>query len=70
MQILGYIALGLSLLSMTMKTMIWLRVLHATSCLVYLIYGYSIAAWPIAVGGLLLFCIHAYHLIYLLKPGK
>ena len=69
-EVLAYIALGISLLSMNMKKMLHLRAFHAFSSLLYGIYGAYIDSMPLLVGGALFVIIHLYHIFKMIrKPG-
>lgn len=67
---IGYFALTLGLLAISMKRIIILRFIHATSALVYLVYGSMIGAKPVILAGVLFMIIHAYQIFLLLKPNK
>jgi len=68
-ELLAYIALGISLLSMNMKKMLHLRVFHAFSSLLYGIYGTYIDSLPLIVGGALFVIIHLYHIVKMLRKA-
>jgi hypothetical protein len=61
--IIGYIALGFSLLAMTFKNMLIMRIVHSLAAVGYIIYGLQIEATPIFIGGLLFLIIHLYHFL-------
>ncbi|MBL4754121.1 MAG: YgjV family protein [Flavobacteriales bacterium] len=69
-ELLAYIALGISLLSMNMKRMLHLRIFHALSSLLYGIYGTYIDSLPLIVGGALFVIIHLYHIVRALKKVR
>ncbi|WP_258103598.1 hypothetical protein [Marinoscillum sp. MHG1-6] len=69
-EIIGYIALGLGLLAISMKEMMILRIFHALSALAYLIYGATIGAHPVMLAGVLFICIHGYHIFQLIKKRQ
>ncbi|MBL4715161.1 MAG: hypothetical protein COC01_05350 [Bacteroidetes bacterium] len=64
---IAYIALMISLVSMSMKSMIYLRAFHALSSLLFGIYGICIDAFPLIIGGSLFLIIHSYHIIKMLR---
>lgn len=65
--LLGLIALGFSLLAMSMKNILWLRILSATANFIYIIYGFLLVAPPLMIGGTIAIAIHAYHINKLLQ---
>ena len=66
-ELLAYIALGISLISMNMKSMLHLRIFHAFSSFLYGIYGMYIDSLPLVVGGALFVIIHVYHILKMLR---
>lgn len=68
--ILGYLAIALSLIAIASKSMVKLRVIHGFSAATYIIYGLMIEAYPIAFGGMLFMVIHIYHLIKIKKNNQ
>ncbi|MEO9476145.1 MAG: hypothetical protein ABJG41_11435 [Cyclobacteriaceae bacterium] len=67
---IGYLALGLGILAISMKRMFLLRIVHALSAIGYLIYGILIEASPVILAGVLFLCIHSYHILQLLKKSS
>ena len=68
--IIGYLALTLSLLAISMKTMLILRYIHAAAAATYVIYGVMIDAFPLMLGGALFMIIHLIHIVRLWKAKK
>jgi hypothetical protein len=66
---LGFLALTLNLTSMTMKDILYLRVLSLIANALYIIYGLLIGAAPIITGSFVAVVIHAIS-IYKLKHPK
>ena len=66
---LGLLALGFSLLAMSMKNILFLRILSAAANFIYIIYGFLLAAPPLMIGGTVVIVIHAYH-IYKLRQNN
>jgi hypothetical protein len=66
---LGFLALTLNLTSMTMKNILYLRVLSLIANALYIIYGLLIGAAPIIAGSFVAVVIHAVS-IYKLKHPK
>ncbi len=59
---IGYLALGMSLWAVTKRNMRAFRWLHLMASVLYIAYGLSIEAYPIAIGGSIFMMIHVYHL--------
>lgn len=57
-QILGFIALGISVFAITKVDMKKFRWFHLISSLLYLFYGIAIAQFPLIVGAILFSGIH------------
>lgn len=68
--IIGYVALGINLLSMTMKNVFSLRLLSLIANLIYLIYGVLLNAPPFIIGCGIAIIIHGFHLVKLRKSKK
>lgn len=64
---IGYIALVLSIIAVTMTNMKSYRYVHLTSSILYLFYGLSINAIPIVIGAILFTAIHIRQLIRIIK---
>jgi hypothetical protein len=66
---LGFLALILNLTSMTMKDILYLRVLSLLANTIYIIYGLLIGAAPIITGSFVAVVIHSVS-IYRIKHPK
>lgn len=66
---LGFLALSLNLTSMSMRDMMYLRVLSLTANALYFIYGLLIKSPPIMTGSLIAVVIHSIS-IYRMKQTK
>jgi hypothetical protein len=66
---LGFLALILNLTAMTMKGILYLRVLSLIANTIYIIYGLLLGAAPIVIGSLVAVIIHSVS-IYRLKHPK
>jgi hypothetical protein len=60
--LLGLVALFFSLLGMTMKNILTLRIFSASGNFIYIIYGLLIGAPPLIIGGAIVVVIHGYHI--------
>lgn len=59
--IIGYAALTLNLLSMTMKNVLYLRALSICANSMYIAYGIALHAAPFVIGCTIAVIIHVYH---------
>ncbi|MCL1146433.1 YgjV family protein [Shewanella sp. 10N.261.52.F9] len=66
-EIIGYAASVMVAISLMMKDIIWLRCLNFTGCSLFVIYGASIEAWPVAGMNAFVACINIYHLLKLYR---
>ncbi|MGS0682740.1 YgjV family protein [Shewanella sp. 125m-7] len=66
-EIIGYAASIMVAISLMMKDIIWLRCLNFTGCTLFVIYGSSIEAWPVAGMNAFVACINIYHLLKLYR---
>ena len=62
-EILGYIGSALIILSMTMKSLVKLRVLNLAGAVISAIYSIICSAWPVAILNIVLTAINLYHLV-------
>ncbi|KYG73718.1 hypothetical protein AWW68_13630 [Roseivirga spongicola] len=68
--IIGYSALGINLLSMTMKNILMLRVLSLIANMIYIAYGILLNAPPFIIGCGIAVLIHGFHIIKIQKSKK
>ena len=68
--LLGLAALGFSLLAMSMKDILILRILSAVANFIYIIYGLLLGAPPLIIGGAIVIVIHSYHIHKLIQNNK
>lgn len=61
-EVIGYCALAVSVLSISMRNMRTFRWLHLASSSLYLLYGILISALPLVIGATLFMGIHAVRL--------
>jgi hypothetical protein len=66
---LGFLALTLNLSAMTMKDILYLRVLSLVANAIYILYGLLLGAAPIVTGSFVAVIIHSVS-IYRLKHPK
>jgi hypothetical protein len=61
-EILGYGASVLLLLAMTMTSVVKLRVFNTIGCVLYVVYGFSIGAYPVAILNAAIACVNIVHI--------
>lgn len=62
-EIYGYIAMIVCVISMLMKDIKWLRIINTISCLMFVIYGFILGAYPIVILNSLVISINIFRLI-------
>lgn len=62
----GYSASALIVISLIMTSVVKLRVLNTAGCVLFVVYGFIIGAYPVAISNLMIVLINLYHL-YKLK---
>lgn len=65
----GYSASALIVISLIMTSVVKLRVLNTAGCVLFVVYGFIIGAYPIAISNLMIVLINLYHL-YKLKASE
>ena len=68
--LVGYTALGINLLSMTMKDLFLLRLLSLIANVIYIIYGILLHAPPFIIGCGIAVMIHGFYLLQMNKLKK
>ncbi|QSX33378.1 YgjV family protein [Shewanella avicenniae] len=66
-ELVGYSASIMVAISLMMKNIIWLRWLNLGGCLLFVLYGAAISAWPVAVMNGLVGVINLFHLLRLYR---
>lgn len=67
--VIGYTALLLNTISMTMKNVLYLRILSLIANLIYIVYGTLLGVPPMIIGCAMAIIIHTYR-IYKLHKEK
>jgi hypothetical protein len=67
---LGFLALTLNLSAMTMKDILYLRVLSLVANAIYIIYGLLLGAAPIVAGSFVAVVIHSVTIYRLKRPKQ
>ena len=63
-QIIGYLAMALLVLSFLFKNVVKLRVINTVACLFFVVYGLLLKAYPIAISNAIIIGINLYHLFF------
>jgi hypothetical protein len=61
--ILGYVAMGLSILSFTLQKQRFIRTVNLIACLTWIVYGYMINNNPTIIVNILVCLVHVYWFI-------
>ena len=61
--ILGYVAMGLSILSFTLSKQRFIRIVNLIACAVWVVYGYMINNNPTIIVNILVCLVHVYWFI-------
>lgn len=61
-QIIGYTALSLNLISMSMKNILYLRVCSLVANAIYIVYGVMLDAPPVFIGCAIGVLLHSYRI--------
>lgn len=64
---IGYGASALIVISLVMTSVVKLRIINTMGCILFVIYGLSVGAYPVAFSNLLIIIINSYHLIRIKK---
>lgn len=68
-ELVGYSASIFIAISLTMTDIVRLRIINSIGCLLFVIYGYTVGAYPVALANLIIIIINFYNL-YKLKDNK
>lgn len=66
----GYLASIFIVISLTMTSIIRLRIINSIGCLLFVIYGLTVKAYPVAISNAIIVLINLYNLYNLKKSGK
>ncbi|MCX8534127.1 hypothetical protein [Chryseobacterium luquanense] len=66
-QIIGYAALTLNLISMSMKNILYLRVCSLTTNAIYIVYGVLMNAPPMFIGCSIGVLLHSYYIYKIMR---
>lgn len=66
----GYAASLFIVVSLTMTSIVKLRIINSVGCLLFVIYGLNVNAYPVAISNALIVMINIYNLYMLSKSKK
>ncbi|KFZ36785.1 uroporphyrinogen decarboxylase [Shewanella mangrovi] len=66
-ELVGYSASLMVAISLMMKDIIWLRWLNFVGCVLFVIYGAAITAWPVAAMNAFVGVVNVIHLVRLYR---
>jgi hypothetical protein len=61
-ELIGYIASFMVILSLTMKNMMALRFINTAAAFWFCVYGILISSYPVIITNVLIICINVYHI--------
>lgn len=62
----GYAASAFIVISLIMTSVVKLRIVNTVGCVLFVVYGFTVGAYPVAISNLLIVLINLFHL-YRLK---
>jgi GNAT superfamily N-acetyltransferase len=63
LELIGYVASVLVAISLTMRSIVRLRVINLVGSVAFTVYGFLIAAYPVAAVNLFIACVNVYFLV-------
>lgn len=63
----GYAASAMIAISLLMTSVVKLRIINTIGCILFIIYGTSVGAYPVAIANAIIVLINIYQLIKLKK---
>ncbi len=66
----GYLASALIVVSLTMSSIVKLRIINSLGCAMFVIYGASVGALPVAISNALIILINLYYLYKLSREKR
>ena len=67
---IGYAASILIVISLTMTSIIKLRIINSIGCFLFVVYGIYVKAYPVAISNAVIIVINIYNLYSLYKKEK
>ncbi len=64
---IGYVAMGILMISFLMKDVKKLRIINSVACILFVIYGFMLSAYPIVVSNAFIALVNFYYLF--IKKG-
>lgn len=62
-ELIGYAGSILVALSLTMRSLLWLRIINLAGCVFFVVYGVAISAWPVAGLNFFIVLVNLYYLL-------
>ena len=69
-QYIGYLALSLNLISMSLKSVLYLRICSLAANIMYVVYGFLLYEPPIFIGCTIAVLLHSYWIYRIIKEEK
>ena len=66
----GYLASAFIVISLIMTSVVKIRIINTIGCILFLIYGLTVGAYPVAISNGLIIIINGYHLLKLHNAQK
>jgi len=67
LEMIGYMGSVLIAISLMMRSLVRLRAINSIGCLIFVIYGILIHAYPVAILNGFIFCVNAFYLIRMFR---
>ena len=62
-EVIGYAGSVFVAISLTMRSLLWLRVINLVGCVFFVVYGVAIGAWPVAGLNMFIVLVNLYYLL-------
>lgn len=62
-EIIGYLASAITVISFLMKNVIQLRIVNLTACLMFIFYGVMIGSWPVVIVNSVVAAVNIYFIL-------
>lgn len=69
-EVVGYVASALIVVSLAMRSTLRLRIINLLGCLAFVIYGSIIHAWPVVVSNAIIVCLNIYYLVQYFRTRR
>ena len=65
----GYAASVFIVISLIMTSVVKLRIINTVGCVLFVVYGFIVGAYPVAISNLMIVLINLYHLYRIKENG-